>query len=142
MANGRSAGAVLVWHDVTEREEILARLATEQARLQAIIQNAPEAIVVADREARILFTNPAADRLYARPVPLNQEFGSHVKLQLCHPDGAPYDPRDLPLTRSALDGETLSGVEMSIIQPDGQRRELLVSSAPIRGGRGTRSAAP
>ena len=56
-------------------------------------------------------------------------------MRLCHTDGKLYDPRDLPLTRSALDGETFTNVEMAIIWPDGERRELLVNTAPIRDNR-------
>ncbi len=111
-------------------------LATERARLQAIIQYSPYAIVVTDAQARILLTNPAADRLYGRPVPYGQDYESHAALQLCYPDGTPYNPRDLPVTHSALDGESFFDIELAIIWPDGQRREFLASSVPIRDDRG------
>jgi PAS domain S-box-containing protein len=115
-----------------ERERLLAEVALERARFQAVIENAPEGIVVADREGRIVLTNPSADAIYGRPVPHGQEYASHADLNLCHPDGTPYDPRQLPLTRSALDGETVADQELSIVWPDGQRRHLLANSAPIR----------
>jgi PAS domain S-box-containing protein len=115
-----------------ERERLLAEVALERARFEAVIENAPEGIVVADREGRILLTNPSADAIYSRPVPYGQEYTSHADLRLCRPDGTPYDPRDLPLTRSALDGETLVEQELSIVWPDGQHRDLLANSAPIR----------
>ncbi len=111
-------------------------LAMERARLQAIIEHAPYAIVVADAQARILLTNPEADRLYARPVPVGQEYESHAILRLAYPDGTPYNARNLPLTRSALDGESFFDVEVSILWPDGQRRNLLASSVPIRDPQG------
>jgi two-component system nitrate/nitrite sensor histidine kinase NarX len=116
-------------------------LETEQSRLKAIIENAPGSIVVADEACRIVLTNPAADSIYARPVPYGEDFESHAALALCHPDGTPYDPRDLPLTRSTLDGETISDLEMAILWPDGQRRHLLVNSAPIRDSQGQVSGA-
>ncbi|MDI7275669.1 MAG: PAS domain S-box protein, partial [Anaerolineae bacterium] len=117
-------------------EELVAEVAAERARLRAVIDNAPEAIVVSDERARVLLTNPVAERLYARPVPYGEEYEAHAALRLERPDGTPYDPRDLPLTRSALDGETITGVEMAIVWPDGERRDLLVNSAPIRDERG------
>ncbi len=107
-------------------------LVTERAQMQAIIENAPYAIVVADAQARVLLTNPAADRLYARPVPVGREYRSQAALQLRYPDGTLYDPRDLPLTRAALDGISLFDVEMTIVWPDGQRRDLWASAVPIR----------
>jgi PAS domain S-box-containing protein len=133
---GRVSGAVLVWHDVTEREQLLTQLADEQARLAAVIDNAPEGIVVVDDKAQIVLANPAAERLYNRSMPFGQEYGSHAGLQICYPDGTPCQPGDLPLTRSALQGETHNEVDLAIVWPDGQRRDLLVNTAPICGADG------
>jgi PAS domain S-box-containing protein len=115
-----------------ERERLLAEIALERARFEAVIRNAPEGIVVADREGHILFSNPAAEAIYNRPVPYGREYESHAELELCYPDGTPYDPRDLPLTRSALDGESITDLELAIVWLDGQKRDLLANSAPIR----------
>jgi PAS domain S-box-containing protein len=140
---GQLVLGILTLHDVTaekaaaaERERLLGQLEIERARLKAIIDNAPEAIIVADAESRIILANPAAERLYARPLPFGREFERHADLMLCYPDGMLYDPRDLPLTRSALDGQVSSKVEMAILSPAGQLRDLLVSSAPIRDRKG------
>ena len=117
--------------ELVQRESLVALLDSERTMLSAIISNAPEGIVVADKDCRIVLTNPAADRLYGRPVPFGEAYTSHATLQICYPDGMPYDPRDLPLTRSALDGETCSNAELAIILPNGQRRDMLASSTPI-----------
>jgi PAS domain S-box-containing protein len=138
--HGRPILGVLTVRDVTarrtaekEQEQLLAQLVEERARLDAVIESAPEGIVVADREVKIVRTNQVADRLYGRPVPFGEPYTSHAELQLCYPDGTPYEPRDLPLTRSVLDGVTVQEEEMAILWPDGQRRDILVNSAPIRG---------
>jgi PAS domain S-box-containing protein len=133
---GDVRGLVFSLLNVTEREQLMRQLEREQARLSAIIQNSPEGIVVADANARVTLTNPAADRLYGRPVPFGEEYESHAELCLCRPDGTAIPPRDLPLTRSALDGETHRDEELAIIWPGGERRDLLVDSAPIRDTRG------
>jgi PAS domain S-box-containing protein len=139
---------VLTVRDVTaqrsaeaEREWLLARLEGERARLETIFQQAPEGIVVADREAKVLMTNPAAERLYQRPVPAGEGPGDDANLQVCQADGRPYDPRALPLTCSALDGVTVRDKEMMFLWPDGQRRDLLVNAAPIRNKEGEISGA-
>jgi PAS domain S-box-containing protein len=129
---GTFEGLILSLLDVTEREQANAKLAAERARLHAIIQNAPEAIVVGDEKGRIILANPAAKSIYARPIPYGKEIESHLDLSLRYPDGTPYKPRDLPLTRSALNGETFKNLRMTIVWPDGQRRNLLVNTAPIR----------
>jgi PAS domain S-box-containing protein len=115
-----------------ERDQLLLQLEAEQAKLQAIIENAPEAIVVADKASCIIMINPAAERLYGRPVPMGEPYTTHSSLQIHYPDGTPYNPRDLPLTRSALDGASLENIELIVHWPDGQQRTLLSSSAPIR----------
>jgi PAS domain S-box-containing protein len=120
-----------------ERNQLLLQLEAEQAKLQAIIENAPEAIVVADKDSRIIMINPAAEKLYARPVPLGEPYTTHASLQIHYPDGTPYNPRNLPLTRSALDGESIDNIELIVHWPDGQQRSLLSSSAPIRDRSGT-----
>jgi PAS domain S-box-containing protein len=127
--------------DITERVHSQEQLELERARLRTIIHNAPEAIVVADRQGRILMTNPTADRLYARPVPYGQGYETHADLLICHPDGTPCEPRQLPLTRAALDGEKIVNAELAIIWPDGQRRDLLASAAPIRDPESRRAGA-
>lgn len=134
-------GLVLSLLDVTERERLMAQLNAERAKLDAIIQNAPVGIVVTDERARITLTNSAADRLFARPVPHGEDFESHAALELRRPDGTPYHTRDLPLTRSALDGERYSNLEMAILRPDGGQRDLLVDTAPIRDIQGRISGA-
>jgi diguanylate cyclase (GGDEF)-like protein/PAS domain S-box-containing protein len=128
---GRVSGVITVWHDVTEREQLLEQLEIEQSRMQTIIENAPEAIVVADEEGRIVLGNPAAERILGCTLPYNEEYQSHDKLSFCYNDGTPYNPRNLPLTCSALDGELLNNVEMQIALPNGNIRHILSSSAPI-----------
>ncbi|MFW6115720.1 MAG: PAS domain S-box protein [Chloroflexota bacterium] len=129
-------GLVLSLLDVTERERLMQALAEERARLAAVITNAPEGIVVVDDEARIVLANPATEEIYGREPPHGEPYQSHGDLCLCHPDGTAYRPRDLPLTRSALDGETHTAVEMALIRPGGESRALLVVSAPIRDKKG------
>jgi PAS domain S-box-containing protein len=115
-----------------ERERLLAEKRRQQALQERLLAVAPVGIVATDRQGRITLTNQTAERLYARPIPRGEAYESHAALQLCYPDGTPYAPRDLPLTRAALDGEATHNLEMVIRQPDGQRRDLLVSAAPIR----------
>lgn len=142
-ARGRVQGLVLSLRDVTgqvesgqERESLLQQLQRERALLRAIIENAPEGIVVADSEGRIVMTNPAADRIYARSIPYGEAVESHSELGLCYPDGRPCPPDELPLARSVRKGEAISGEELLIRWPDGAMRDLLVNTAPIRDDRG------
>jgi PAS domain S-box-containing protein len=130
--NGQPAGAVVVWHDVSEQAQTLVALAAERARLEAVVENAPEGIVLADDQGRIVLTNPAADRLHLLQALAGDELDCEGEIRICHPDGKPWAPRKLPLTCSALDGETLTEVEQLLVLPDGRRRSLMANTAPIR----------
>ncbi len=118
--------------DVTERQRILAALAGERARLRAVIDNAPEGIVVADEEGKVVLANPAAERLYARPVLHGLDYDSLASLGLRRRDGSPLDPRDLLPARPVPAGENLGDAALRITWPNGQERDLMANSAPIR----------
>ncbi len=117
--------------DITERQRILAELAGERARLRAVIDNAPEGIVVADAEGKVLLANPAAERIFARPLRFAEDFEWLAKLGLRRPDGSLFGPGDLPMARSVLRGETLTDIPLRVTWPNGQQRDLVAKSAPI-----------
>ncbi|MFP4396073.1 MAG: PAS domain S-box protein, partial [Anaerolineales bacterium] len=127
----RLIAAILVMLDVTEREQIRRELEAERAQLDAVIEHAPEGIVVTDAQARVLRANPVAEAIYQRPVPYGEDYPEHEVFDFHHPDGRPYNPRNLPLTRSALDGDVVREEELTMTWPDGQQRSLLVNTAPI-----------
>lgn len=143
--DGDPAVLIVTW-DTTElvlgqrkAEEAMAHirqlntdLAMVALQLRSILDEMPLGVVIVDEEARIMIANPQANRLYARAVPYGQSYTSHASLAICYPDGTPYDPRHLPLTRSALDGETHTSVEMIICRPDGGKIPILANTAPVR----------
>ncbi len=111
-------------------EIVLRQLEAERARLSAIIANTPGALVVANKEGEVLMANPAAGQLFGPGLSDDDQPAGNAPL-ICYPDGRPYDPDDLPLTRSARFGETQINLELSILHPDGRMRYTLVNSAPI-----------
>src|SRR6056297_2916385 len=125
-------GAVTVWRDETDLERLTEQLIADQSALQTIIQSAPEGIVVVDKECRITMANPTAVQLYGREVPYGQSFVSHSGLKFIYPDGVPYDPRDLPLSRSVFNGEVLIDQELALSLPNGNIRYLSVNTTPIK----------
>ncbi|MHB0875651.1 MAG: PAS domain S-box protein [Anaerolineae bacterium] len=161
-SSGAVNGAVAIMQDVTEaraaqerleqRNSALraqgARLASltqeleaERGRLTAIIANAPQAIVVTDEQGRIALTNPVADRLLAGAVRVGESLLDLPEQGFCHGDGQPCQPSDLPLAISAREGATFRGIGMGLIWPNGERRHVTMSSAPIRDQQGGVSGA-
>lgn len=129
---GEIVSGILVVQDITPRKVAMDALETEQARLKAIIENTPTGIIVTDEQGRVVLANPAAYALYGRAISIGHRVGDASGVSFYHSDGTPFDSRDLPITRSALEGETITGVEVVVTQPDGQQFDLLVNSSPIR----------
>jgi PAS domain S-box-containing protein len=146
----RITGSVTVWHDITtlkqaeerlqsQNEELQAQalnLTEERARLQAIIDSAPEAILVADERGQVVLDNPAAERLFAAPGTGTVGLEHYAKVTRYNPDHAPVDPQHLPLFRAAAHGETHRNMPVALLWPDGQWRDVLASAVPIRDERG------
>ncbi|MCF8112205.1 MAG: PAS domain-containing protein [Desulfobacteraceae bacterium] len=133
MHNEQITGAVTVARDETERNRLMEQLETERTALQAIINNAPEAIVVVDEECRIVMTNPAARQLYQQ----SPAFQKGRDTEIVHfNSSAPYDPVDLPLCRSVFKGEMIVDHELTVYLPNKQPRYILVNTAPIRSPKG------
>lgn len=125
------SGVIAVWQDVSEREKLIEQLEIEQSRLETIIKNAPEGIIVADEEGTLVQGNPAAEYLLGRALPIGKGYEHLSELNICYENGAQYDPRYLPLICSALDGERMNNVELLVALPGSQFRWLLSSTAPI-----------
>jgi diguanylate cyclase (GGDEF)-like protein/PAS domain S-box-containing protein len=127
---------VTVWKDISERETLLEQIEFEQSRLETILNHAPEAILITDEEARLTIKNMAAEKIFERTIPLGITLGELDQVQFCYMDQTPYNPRNLPLTCSALDGDRLYNVEVVTIFPGEEVRHLMHSTAPIIDHRG------
>lgn len=134
-------GSVAVWHDMTDREELLQALTHERSQVQPLLEHAPNGIVMIDRNGEITLTNPAAQRLRTNPLLEGQPDQPALDFTLCWPDGSACLPEEYPITRSLKNGEIHINVEMLYSWPDGQTRPVQTSSAPIRDPDGSISGA-
>lgn len=116
--------------------ERLARLRVTQteARLQAVLDNEPEALFVVAPDRSVLMANESADRLLrvagqTTLVGQQEPFG----LAYFRPDGRPLPPGETPVSRClAGDGPCLA-FEL-LMQRDGERRRpILVNAAALPG---------
>ncbi len=147
-SGGNLVATIAQGHDITERkraeaerERLLREVEDERTKLRTVIETAPEGIVFTDPDALVLVANPAARRVLGDAARPGARVEGRGDLQLCHADASPFEPRDVPITRAALDGEVSSQVELLTLRSDGDRRSLLVSAAPVRDSQGQRAGA-
>ncbi len=103
-------------------------LAAEQA---AILGQLAEGVIVTDRDGKTVFINEAAKRLHGVDqlgVRLDEYSNAY---HLLTRDGRPYPPRELPLARAVLDGETITDACWRIRRPDGSEVLVLGSARPM-----------
>ncbi|MHB0856843.1 MAG: PAS domain S-box protein [Anaerolineae bacterium] len=142
-SDGRIFLGVVVAHDITarkmaeaERERLIAELDAERARLSTIIQNAPEGILVADDQGRIVLANAAAQALYGETPQLPIDLRQMDSILVRRADGARIERSEYTIVRAALYGETHMDEETTLALPDGKEVDLLGNTAPIRDSQG------
>ena len=137
--NGQRRVLALV-RDISKRRQTEAALDEAQALLLAAIEQTPAGIVIADApDVTIRLANLTAlqmrgettEPLAAIPMPLHAR-----NWRLFHPDGQPFRPEDLPLSRAVLHGETSRHFEAIIRRETGEERWILGNAAPVRNSQG------
>jgi PAS domain S-box-containing protein len=122
---------------VMERKRAEEELSRTNEILESILSNMGDAVIVADKEGKLLVFNPVAERFFGTRATQTtpNEWSRHHGLYL--PDKVTLFPADqLPLTRS-IRGEEVNNVEI-FVRPEKAARGLWVriSGRPLRGPKG------
>lgn len=125
-----------------ENAGLYQRAEGQQARLQAIIDQLPEAILLLEPDPdRVTLVNTQAARLLGweihPPIPLDAFLEANARYQA---DEVPLAPSDVPVVRALRYGETTRR-EVRIQRPDGATITTLVNAAPLRDPNGRITAA-
>ena len=142
---GAVEGAVVTLRDITAEREaaaalrasearhrgLLERIERDRRRLDEILQQMPNPVIVFDADGRIVVANDAL--LAGLTIPKEQVLGktsSQLGNIFLTPEGRPLAPDELPSSR-ATRGERFDG-ELRVQRADGRRGWLHVSAAPVR----------
>jgi K+-sensing histidine kinase KdpD len=125
------------------RETQTARAASESERdrLQQVLNQLPEGVLIADATRRFIIGNAAAGAIFGRDLvgQLLAPTDTHAQdaFGARWLDGTPMAAQQLPLQRSLADGEIVQG-EQIVIHNATEDRDipLLVNSAPLRDANG------
>jgi PAS domain S-box-containing protein len=134
-----AAGVTIALRDVTARreaaaarEEARAQMVAERARLDAILEQLPVGVLLADYPSgELLFQNAEATRLLGHPLRSAAGPDDYDRYGAVHLDGAPYRPEEYPLARAVSQGESIRGEEMRYRRDDGTTTYLSVDAALV-----------
>jgi len=117
-----------------ENARLFADLEHEKRRLQAVIQQVPAGLIIAEAPSgRFLVQNDRGASMLPpslrRPSSSIEEYRQYPGF---HPDGRPYAPEDWPLARSIRTGEIVTEEEVELVWADGSQSWLSLSSTPVR----------
>jgi PAS domain S-box-containing protein len=138
-AAGRPIAVEGVARDVTEREEVLARLRESEQRYRSLVAALAEGVVLHDAEGRIVTCNPAAERILG--LTLDQMRGLTARdprWGSIHEDGTPYTPDQHPSVVTRLTGRSIRNELMGVRHADGSLLWMLVNTEPLVHGPGER----
>ncbi len=120
---------------MAQKDLALRALEAERARLEAVLQQMPAAVVLAEAPAgRIVFSNAKVEQVLGEAVPPLSNTADFERFWSAWPRErgyAHYDPSEWPLMRAIQRGEALVDREFELVRPDGRRATLLTSTAPI-----------
>lgn len=119
-----------------EAEQLRDRLATERGLLDAVLQQLPVGVVIAEPGGRLIRGNAAVEAIWGHPFVASESISAYAAYQGFHPDGTPLEPEEWPLARSLLNGETVLREPVQLRMHDGSVRHLDVSAKPVRDAQG------
>lgn len=123
-------------HDLTEQRKAENLLRESEAKLRAVIEEAPLAMVLTGPAGEILFRNPRFDQLWGRPPHVTTAGTYSDVYEGYHLDGRLIESKEWPGARSVLKGEIIENEVYELVQASGQRITCWFGSAPIRSASG------
>ena len=105
---------------------------TERRFLSDALSRIVDRVIVVDRGERLRYANPAADRALGGHVPVGTHSSEYLaRVKAFDEEGNPISADRLPISRALREGETVRH-EVGIRElPDGTRRYVDQSSAPL-----------
>jgi PAS domain S-box-containing protein len=130
LSGGKITGAVMTFHDISERRRAEAKLQESEERFRTLAETAADVIVTIDGGSRILFVNPAVEKVFGyRPEELTGRSLSLLMpeyLRRLHQDGL---ARYVETGRRHINWD---GVELPGLHREGHEIPLEVSFGEFR----------
>lgn len=121
-----------------DHRHLVTQLETERARLEAILQQLPLAVVIAEApDGRLIMGNQQVEAIFRHPYHAASNVDGYREYRGLRPDGTMMEPHEWPLARALSSGEVIVAEEVDILRGDGTRGTIRLNAAPIHERDGT-----
>jgi PAS domain S-box-containing protein len=125
-------GVAASWRDVTEDRRMEAALRQQEALLRTVVDTLPVGVWVVDRDSQVVLGNQAGYQIWGGRLHSAQEQTGGLRAWWRR-SGGRISPQEWPVARALAQAENLLEEEIDIETPDGQRKTILSSTAPLKG---------
>jgi PAS domain S-box-containing protein len=120
------------FQDITERKRRERENDRQRHRLDQILKTVPGCVVQLDADGRFVFANERAEEVLGLETDeLTDRAYNDPEWDIRDLNGDPMPDEELPFRRVRDTGEAVYGIKHTIQWPDGRRKTLLVSGAPL-----------
>lgn len=114
--------------------EATRRIETEHQQLQAVVDNIPIAVRVADApDSKVILQNRQAEEIFPAAIWNNMSRLERIQyFDLRTADGEPITLEKAPIANSIQEGRTVRDIELLTTRPETGTKHLMVSAAPIK----------
>ncbi len=131
-ATGRVVRIYGAAQDITDRKRAEEDLRHQRILLERITTASPVGIAVVDRNGRITFANPQAEKILGlEREQITKRTYNDPAWRITDIAGGPFPDEELPFRRVMATGQMVRDIQHAIEWPDGRRVLLSINGAPL-----------
>jgi PAS domain S-box-containing protein len=137
-------GIAVYFRDVTRRQQrereaaqFTERLAEERSLLNAVVQQLPVGVIIAEAPSgRLILGNRKVDEIWSHGFVSSGSVSDYGEWEGYHPDGRRVRAEEWPLARALRTGRSVVDETYEIVRADGVRGTARLSATPVADARG------
>ncbi|GGG70479.1 EAL domain-containing protein [Edaphobacter dinghuensis] len=136
-----SEGNIVRWYgtveDIDDQKKAERSLRESEALLRAVFDAVPVGLIISESPSNgIIMSNPRAEAIFQRGIPLGSKIDSYRNTNLFHHDGRPFGPEEYLSERAVRSGEITESDDILYRRDNGSHVWIKVTAAPVHGKNG------